>query len=306
MTDGLFIGLQHPESTPTSRRRTSRSRSTSTRTPTGAGSPPRPSGQRIVQRHDLTSRRHAVRHVRRRHRGQPGQASRRSSRCRSPSPSTAPQDADGQAHRESVTFGGSGRRRGPGGTCPTTTASVFGANGLELARRVGRLAVLLLRRADRSRPRQRCSWPTRPGTTTRPSHRPRHADLRTVGEPATSCSTDGAFGAPYVLGTVGGSQNTNLGAGVWPFDTATGGADDLVAGPAQEGLHAILEHQVQWNGGCLQRARSRRPSAAPRSNRPRSSSTTTGEHRRLRRDVRRRHRPARARRPRRSASASRR
>ena len=59
---------------------------------------------------------------------------------------------------------------------------------------------------------------------------------------------DGAFGAPYILDTVGKSPNRNIGAGVWGFDTATGGAEDLVAGPVQEGLHAIVEHQVQWNG----------------------------------------------------------
>ena len=31
------------------------------------------------------------------------------------------------------------------------------------------------------------------------------------------------FGAPYILDTVGKSQNTNVGAGVWTFNTATGG-----------------------------------------------------------------------------------
>ena len=29
---------------------------------------------------------------------------------------------------------------------------------------------------------------------------------------------------------------------MWTFDTATGGADDVVVGPAQEGLHAIVQH----------------------------------------------------------------
>jgi hypothetical protein len=59
---------------------------------------------------------------------------------------------------------------------------------------------------------------------------------------------DGPFGAPYILDTVGGSPNTNVGGGVWTFDTASGGAEDLVAAAAQEGLHAILGHQVNWNG----------------------------------------------------------
>jgi hypothetical protein len=57
------------------------------------------------------------------------------------------------------------------------------------------------------------------------------------------------FGAPYVLDTVGASPNTNVGAGIWTFDTATGGAQDLVAAPAQAGLHAVVLHQVLFEGG---------------------------------------------------------
>lgn len=59
----------------------------------------------------------------------------------------------------------------------------------------------------------------------------------------------GPFGAPYILDTVGKSANTNVGAGVWVFDTATGGAEEVVAATAQEGLHAIVQHQVGWDGG---------------------------------------------------------
>jgi subtilisin family serine protease len=50
--------------------------------------------------------------------------------------------------------------------------------------------------------------------------------------------------APYALGTVGSSQNTNVGAGVWRFNTASGGPEELVSAPAQEGLHALLQHEV--------------------------------------------------------------
>jgi hypothetical protein len=57
------------------------------------------------------------------------------------------------------------------------------------------------------------------------------------------------FGAPYILDTVGKSENTNIGAGVWTFDTATGGAREVVTAPAQEGLHALVQHQVGWDGG---------------------------------------------------------
>ena len=60
---------------------------------------------------------------------------------------------------------------------------------------------------------------------------------------------DTVFGAPYILDTVGGSPNTNVGAGVWTFNTATGGAEDVVTAPAQAGLHAAVLHQVGWHGG---------------------------------------------------------
>jgi hypothetical protein len=57
------------------------------------------------------------------------------------------------------------------------------------------------------------------------------------------------FGGPYILDTVGKSENTNTGAGVWQFDTATGGAREVVTAPAQEGLHSLVQHQVGWTGG---------------------------------------------------------
>jgi hypothetical protein len=56
------------------------------------------------------------------------------------------------------------------------------------------------------------------------------------------------FGAPYILDTVGKSENTNVGAGVWTFDTATGGPREVVTAPAQEGLQALVQHQVGWDG----------------------------------------------------------
>lgn len=56
------------------------------------------------------------------------------------------------------------------------------------------------------------------------------------------------YGAPYILDTVGGSQNTNVGAGTWTFDTATGGAREIVTAPASEGLQSVVHHQVLWEG----------------------------------------------------------
>jgi hypothetical protein len=59
---------------------------------------------------------------------------------------------------------------------------------------------------------------------------------------------DATFGGPYVIDTVGGSPNTRTGAGVWRFDTATGGPSDFVAAPAQGGLQSVALHQVGWQG----------------------------------------------------------
>jgi len=60
-------------------------------------------------------------------------------------------------------------------------------------------------------------------------------------------ATDSLIGDPYVVGTVGKSPNTNTGA-VWKFNTATAGARDIVSGPAQEGLGAVVWHQVNFKG----------------------------------------------------------
>jgi hypothetical protein len=57
-----------------------------------------------------------------------------------------------------------------------------------------------------------------------------------------------ADGSPYILDTVGGSANTNIGAGIWTFQTATGGAEEVVAGPASDGHHPIDQHGTGWNG----------------------------------------------------------
>ena len=79
-----------------------------------------------------------------------------------------------------------------------------------------------------------------------------HTDLDTLifGRSANSFQVlgDSVFGAPYILGQVGGSPNTDLGSGKWGFDTATGGPEDLVTAPAQEGLHEIALHGVGFDG----------------------------------------------------------
>ena len=51
------------------------------------------------------------------------------------------------------------------------------------------------------------------------------------------------------LDTVGGSENAYVGSGTWKFNTATGGAEDISAAPASNGLHGVAEHGVGFNGG---------------------------------------------------------
>ncbi len=48
--------------------------------------------------------------------------------------------------------------------------------------------------------------------------------------------------------TVGGSQNAYLGSGTWGFNTSTGKNEEVVAAPAAQGLHAVVQHGVGFNG----------------------------------------------------------
>ena len=79
-----------------------------------------------------------------------------------------------------------------------------------------------------------------------------HTDIDTLvfgrSENEYQLADPGPVGAPYIIDTVGQSENTNVGAGVWTFDTATGGPEEWVAAPAQDGLHAVVHHEVDWEG----------------------------------------------------------
>ncbi len=55
-------------------------------------------------------------------------------------------------------------------------------------------------------------------------------------------------GAPYILATQGKSAEHYLGSGIWTFNTATGGADDLVTAPMQAGLQEVALHEVLFQG----------------------------------------------------------
>ncbi|MFN8498429.1 MAG: S8 family serine peptidase [Anaerolineae bacterium] len=65
---------------------------------------------------------------------------------------------------------------------------------------------------------------------------------------STSNWADPAYFGPYTLAQVGRSVIRNTGAGVWRFQTATGGPEEWVAGEARDGLHAIRLHNVLFDG----------------------------------------------------------
>jgi hypothetical protein len=65
-----------------------------------------------------------------------------------------------------------------------------------------------------------------------------------------STGTPGIYG-PYTVDRIGGSVNTHIGSGRWLFQTSSGGSREIIATPAQEGLHAILFHQVKVDGRVL-------------------------------------------------------
>jgi len=60
--------------------------------------------------------------------------------------------------------------------------------------------------------------------------------------------TDPATFGPYRLEVVAKSVNRNVGAGIWAFQTATGGNVEYVVAPLTSGLHEVIQHSVRWNG----------------------------------------------------------
>jgi hypothetical protein len=52
------------------------------------------------------------------------------------------------------------------------------------------------------------------------------------------------FYGPYTLSTIGGSPNRYQGDGVWLFDTSSNGHEDWVSAPLEPGLHVIALHNV--------------------------------------------------------------
>ncbi len=53
---------------------------------------------------------------------------------------------------------------------------------------------------------------------------------------------------PYGMGLSGGSANTNIGGGIWTFQTNTGTTEEWVAGSLEAGLNQIMIHNVLYDG----------------------------------------------------------
>ncbi|MFQ6100615.1 MAG: S8 family serine peptidase [Anaerolineae bacterium] len=76
-------------------------------------------------------------------------------------------------------------------------------------------------------------------------------DIDTIVLGPTFDGFDPSIYGPYTLEQVGRSAHTYIGSGRWLFQTSSGGPQEMVSAEAQEGLHAILLHQVKVDGGVL-------------------------------------------------------
>ncbi len=56
---------------------------------------------------------------------------------------------------------------------------------------------------------------------------------------------------PYGLGLKGGSANTNIGDGIWTFQTNTDTTEEWVAGPLEAGLNQVMIHNTLYDGGQI-------------------------------------------------------
>ena len=61
-------------------------------------------------------------------------------------------------------------------------------------------------------------------------------------------ATDPATFGPYRLEVSNKSVNRNTGAGIWAFQTATGGNTEYVVAPLSSGLNEVLQHSVRYQG----------------------------------------------------------
>ncbi|MCX8007038.1 MAG: cell wall-binding repeat-containing protein [Coriobacteriia bacterium] len=61
-------------------------------------------------------------------------------------------------------------------------------------------------------------------------------------------SFDASVFGPHGMARKGGSANTNVGSGIWLWQTNTGRTEEWVAGPLARGLNQIMLHSVVWSG----------------------------------------------------------
>jgi uncharacterized repeat protein (TIGR01451 family) len=83
-----------------------------------------------------------------------------------------------------------------------------------------------------------------------------HTDIDTILLGPTSSSLgsswydfpEPSFYGPYVLDTIVKSENTNVSAGTWLFNTTSGANEDWLHTPLEDGLHELLQHNVLFEG----------------------------------------------------------
>jgi hypothetical protein len=75
----------------------------------------------------------------------------------------------------------------------------------------------------------------------------RWTDPRHPGNAEEDVANPALFG-PQALAQVGGSAYARLSAGVWPFETATGGYEEWVTAPVSPGLHVVMAHSELISG----------------------------------------------------------
>lgn len=71
------------------------------------------------------------------------------------------------------------------------------------------------------------------------------------GFPFSGFPGDPGYYGPYTLDVIGRSPNTNAGAGVWIFNTSSGGPREIISAPYVPGLNLIALHNVNFQGAAI-------------------------------------------------------
>ncbi len=65
--------------------------------------------------------------------------------------------------------------------------------------------------------------------------------------------SDPAFFGPYTLETVAQSVDDRAGRSIWRFNTTSGGNEEWLMFPIQDGLHRIMQHNVLYEGDAFEK-----------------------------------------------------